>query len=69
MEGKMEREADSNISSQRTMNKYDNRYVHAKLLQLCSTFCDSMDCSPPGSSVHDILQIRILEWVAMAFFR
>ena len=33
----MEREADSNISSQRTMNKYDNRYVHAKLLQLCPT--------------------------------
>ena len=69
MEGKMEREADSNISSQRTMNKYDNRYVHAKLLQLCSTLCDSMDCSPPGSSVHDILQIRILEWAAMAFSR
>ena len=27
--------------------------------------CDPMDCSPPGSSVHRILQIRILEWVAM----
>ena len=64
----MEREADSKISRQRILNKY-NRYMHAKLLQLCSTLCDSMDCSPPGSSVHDILQIRILEWAAMAFSR
>ena len=31
--------------------------------------CDSMDCSPPGSSVHGILQPRILEWVAISFFR
>ena len=29
------------------------------------TLCDPMDCSPPGSSVHGILQARILEWVAM----
>ena len=33
--------------------------------QLCPTLCDPMDCSPPGSSVHGILQSRILEWVAM----
>ena len=37
--------------------------MHAKLLQL--TLCDPMDCSPPGSSVHGILKVRILEWVAM----
>ena len=37
----------------------------AKSLQSCSTLCDPMDCSPPGSSVHGILQARILEWVAM----
>ena len=37
----------------------------AKLFQSCLTLCDSMDCSPPGSSVHGILQARILEWVAM----
>ena len=36
-----------------------------KSLQSCSTLCDPMDCSPPGSSVHGILQARILEWVAM----
>jgi len=37
----------------------------AKSLQSCSTLYDPMDCSPPGSSVHGILQARILEWVAM----
>ena len=36
-------------------------------LQLCLALCDLMDCSPPGSSVHGILQARILEWVAMPF--
>ena len=29
--------------------------------------CDSVDCSPPGSSVHGIFQARILEWVAISF--
>ena len=37
---------------------------HTKLLQLCLTLCDPMDCSLPGFSVHGILQARILEWVA-----
>ena len=41
--------------------------MHAKLLQLCTTQCDPMDSSPPGSSVHRILQARILEWVAVSF--
>ena len=41
----------------------------AKSNQLCLTLCNPMDCSPPGSSVHGILQARILEWVAMSFFR
>ena len=38
--------------------------VCAKLLQLCLSLCDPMDCSPSDSSVHGILQARILEWVA-----
>ena len=37
--------------------------------QLCPTLCDSMECSPPGSSVHGILQARILGWCAMPFSR
>ena len=39
--------------------------VCAKSLQLCLTLCDPMDCGPPGSSVHGILQARVPEWVAM----
>ena len=43
--------------------------MHAKLLQLCLTLCDPMDCSLLGSSVHGNLQARILERVAMPFSR
>ena len=41
--------------------------VHSKFLQFNPTLCDPMDCSPPGSSVHGILQATILEWVAISF--
>ena len=37
--------------------------------QSCPTLCDPMDCSPPGSSAHGILQARMLEWVAMSSSR
>ena len=37
--------------------------------QLCPTLCDLMDCSLPGSSVHGILQARIVEGVAISFSR
>ena len=37
--------------------------------QWCLSLCDPMDCSPPGSSVHGILQARILEWVAVSLSR
>ena len=39
--------------------------VCAKSLHSCLTLCDLMDCSPPGSSVHGILQARAPEWAAM----
>ena len=39
----------------------------AKSLQSCPTLCDPIDSSPPGSSVPEILQARILEWVAISF--
>ena len=35
--------------------------------QSCPTLCDPMDCSSPGSSVHDLFQAMILEWVAISF--
>ena len=39
----------------------------AKSLQSCPTLCGPTDCSPPGFSVHGILQARTLEWVAISF--
>ena len=41
----------------------------SEVIQLCPTLCDSMNCSLLGSSVHGILQARVLEWVAISFFR
>ena len=41
----------------------------SEVTQLCRTLCDPTDCSPPGSSVHGILQARILEWIAISFSR
>ena len=41
----------------------------SEVAQSCPTLCDPMDCSLPGSSVHGILQARILEWVSMPSFR
>ena len=39
----------------------------SEVAQSCSTLRDSMDCSPPGSSIHGIFQARVLEWDAIAF--
>ena len=36
----------------------------AKSLEACPTLCNALDYSPPGSLVHGILQLEILEWVA-----
>ena len=41
----------------------------AKSLQSCPTLCDPIDGSPPGSPVPGILQARVLEWGAIAFFQ
>ena len=43
--------------------------VKVLVTQLCSTLCDPMDCSLPGSFVYGILQARVLEWVAMSSSR
>ena len=41
----------------------------AKVLQSCPTLCNPVDCSPPGSSIHGILQERVLEWAAISSSR
>ena len=44
-------------------------YLSVLVAQSCPTLDDSIDCSPLGSSVHEMLQARILEWVAIPFAR
>ena len=52
------------------MYMYMYTYMYMYLVaQSCPTVCNSMDCSLPSSSVHRILQVRILEWVAIPFSR
>ena len=48
-----------------------SEYLKVKMLvaQFCLLFCDPMDCSLPDSSVHGVLQARILEWIAIPFSR
>ena len=43
--------------------------LESEVAQSCLTLCDLMDCSLPGSSVHEIFQARVLEWVAISFSR
>ena len=63
----------SSMFKQQNLFKYNLEYNYAsekvKMLvtQSCLTLSDHMDCGPPGSSVHGILQTKILEWVAITF--
>ena len=44
-------------------------FTSVLIAQLCLTLCNPKECSPPGSSIHGILQARVLEWVAIPFSR
>ena len=57
------------ISKLGYLNLILNVCLCAKSFLSCPSLCNHMDCSPPGSSVHGVLQARILEWVAMPFFK
>ena len=59
------------VEKQETKTFYSSIYAAAaaKLLQSCPTLCDPVDSSPPGSTVHAILQARTLEWVVTPFSR
>ena len=50
-------------------NESVSRSVVSEVAKSCLTLCDPMDCSPLASSVHRILQARILEWVAISSSR
>ena len=56
--------------SNTTVTKQQHKWtmtVKVLVVESCPTLCNPMDCSPPGPSVHGILQARILEWVAIPF--
>ena len=56
-------------SNSSPMTHTTSQHTESEGAQLCPTLCDPMDCSPPGSSSHGLFQARILEWVAISFFR
>ena len=43
------------------------KYAFSEVAQSCLTLCDPRDCNMPGSFIHGIFQVRILEWVAISF--
>ena len=55
--------------NKRTVILFRDGLCVCAVTQSCLTLCDPMDCSPTGSSVHGILQVRILDWVAISFSR
>ena len=62
--------ATADAKNQKKKKKKDMPWVLTCLVtQSCLTLYDPMDCSPLGSSVHRIVQARILKWVAMPSFR
>ena len=58
-----------NFSLWKIVNIFNNTQVCAKLLQLYQALCDPIDCSLPGSSVHEISQARIQKWAAISSSR
>ena len=57
------------LSRRKTIPKNVQGESESEVAQSFPTLCDSMDCSPPGSSIHGIFQARVLEWVAISFYR
>ena len=53
------------ISRGEVISTWKSMKVKVLVTQPCPTLCDPMDCGPPGSSVHGILQARVLEWLAI----
>ena len=56
-----------NSPGQNLLVNWEKWKVKVLAAQLCPTLCDPVNCSLPGSSVHGILQVRVLEWVTIPF--
>ena len=66
------RDTNELIYTRKIVTDIENTFMgesESEVAQLGPTLCDPMDCSLPGSSVHGIIQTRILEWVAIPFSR
>ena len=70
-EGEIKKEGEGRKEDEKAAEEYfcAAAAAVAKSLQSCLTLCNPMDCSPLGSSVHGILQARILEWIAKSSSR
>ena len=62
-------ETDCTCNQLKCCRDYIYQILKVLVVHLCLTLCDPMDCSPPGSYVHGIVQARILEWVDILFSR
>ena len=54
-------------SEDKNLNQWTPRENESDVTQSCLTLCNLMECILPGSSVHGIFQVKVLEWVAIAF--
>ena len=52
-----------------TLSRFSWIIQESEVAQSCPTLCNPVDCDLPGSSIHEILHARILEWVAISFSR
>ena len=58
---------ESDMTERISIQIFFSKVKWREVTQSCLTLCDPMDCSPPGSSTHGILQARVLEWGAIVF--
>ena len=57
----------SRLDRDNSIGLHTAAWKKVQVAQSCPTLCDPMDCSPPGTSIHGILQARMPEWVAVPF--
>ena len=57
------------LLGRKAMTNLDSLYPFSSVAWSCLTLCNLVDCSPPSSSVHEMFQARILEWIAIFFSR
>ena len=57
----------TSMGSHRVGHDRSDLAAAAAVIQLCLTLCHPMDCSPPGTSAHRLLQVRMMKWVAIPF--